>query len=188
MDNGIGMDMLSLAVPPLHTAPIFMHRPRSGSRSRSSYEVPHWINLSFVDPERAADALAWVAAAAPRRARDGWRMARLDLLTTEPEEEELKPVVDQEQQVRLRALAQRRRRVPDLLAHLVGAELDTSQPPLQRPRRFIQQKKSSRDRQESVSFGSPGNLAQSLGHASNEDASSLASSAGAPWRLSLIHI
>ena len=26
MDNGIGMDMLSLAVPPLHTAPIFMHR------------------------------------------------------------------------------------------------------------------------------------------------------------------
>ena len=70
----------------------------------------------------------------------------------------------------------------DLLAHLVGAELDTSQQPKPTPRRFIQQKKSSRDRQESVSFGSPGNLAQSLGHASNEDASSLASSAGAPWR------
>ena len=171
------MDMLS----PLHTAPIFMHRGINNTKA-TAYEVPHWINLSFVDPERAADALAWVAAAAPRRARDGWRMARLDLLTTEPEEEELKPVVDQEQQVRLRALAQRRRRVPDLLAHFVGAELDTSQPPLQRPRRFIQQKKSSRDRQESVSFGSPGNLAQSLGHASNEDASSLASSAGAPWR------
>ena len=126
-------------MPPLHTAPIFMHRGINNTKA-TAYEVPHWINLSFVDPERAADALAWVAAAAPRRARDGWRMARLDLLTTEPEEEELKPVVDQEQQVRLRALAQRRRRVPDLLAHLVGAELDTSQPPLQRPRRFIQQK------------------------------------------------
>ena len=151
MDNGIGMDMLSLAVP------LYTRRPSSctgaSTTRRPRPRVPHWINLSFVDPERAADALAWVAAAAPRRARDGWRMARLDLLTTEPEEEELKPVVDQEQQVRLRALAQRRRRVPDLLAHLVGAELDTSQPPLQRPRRFIQQKKSSRDRQESVSFG-----------------------------------
>ena len=102
------------AVPPLHTAPIFMHRGINNTKA-TAYEVPHWINLSFVDPERAADALAWVAAAAPRRARDGWRMARLDLLTTEPEEEELKPVVDQEQK-ELRALAQRRR-VPDLLAH-----------------------------------------------------------------------
>ena len=33
MDNGIGMDMLSLAVPPLHTAPIFMFRGRSGPRA-----------------------------------------------------------------------------------------------------------------------------------------------------------
>ena len=107
-------------------------------------------------------------------------MARLDLLTTEPEEEELKAVVDREQQVRLRALAQRRRRVPDLLAHLVGAELDTSQPPLQRPRRFIS-RKSPREIGKSVSFGSPGNLAQSLGHASMRTLT-LASSAGAPWR------
>ena len=65
-----GMDMLSLAVPPLHTAPIFMHRGINNTKA-TAYEVPHWINLSFVDPERAADALAWVAAAAPRRARDG---------------------------------------------------------------------------------------------------------------------
>ncbi|KAH8068587.1 hypothetical protein JL721_6735 [Aureococcus anophagefferens] len=78
MDNGIGMDMLSLAVPPLHTAPIFMHRSKK-SRGRATYEVPHWINLSFVDPDRAAEPAAWIAAAAPRRARDGWRMATLDL-------------------------------------------------------------------------------------------------------------
>ena len=150
MDNGL-VDMLSLAVPPLHTAPIFMHRGINNTKA-TAYEVPHWINLSFVDPERAADALAWVAAAAPRRARDGWRMARLDLLTTEPEEEELKPVVDQEQQVRLRALAQDEG-VSRICRSLGGRKLDTSQPPLQRPRRFIQQPKSSSD-SESVSFES----------------------------------
>ena len=72
-----GMDMLSLAVPPLHTAPIFMHRGINNTKA-TAYEVPHWINLSFVDPERAADALAWVAAAAPRRARDGWRLRVVD--------------------------------------------------------------------------------------------------------------
>lgn len=174
MDNGIGMDMLSLAVPPLHTAPIFMHRGINNTKA-TAYEVPHWINLSFVDPERAADALAWVAAAAPRRARDGWRMAKLDLLTNEPEEEE--PVaVDPAEQAKVRALARRRRRMPDMLAHLVGAELDTSIPQKVPPRRFQQ---SSGRCLPSVSFGSPGNLAQSLG---TEDASSLASSAGAPWR------
>lgn len=82
MDNGIGMDMLSLAVPPLHIAPIFMQRPRNGKgniEKKINYEIPHWINLSFVDPVRAEEPRAWIAAAAPRRARDGWRMARLDL-------------------------------------------------------------------------------------------------------------
>ncbi|KAJ8604019.1 hypothetical protein CTAYLR_003379 [Chrysophaeum taylorii] len=81
MDNGIGMDMVSLSVPPLHTAPIFMVRPHALRRVqiRYDYEVPHWINLSFVDPARAAEPRAWIAAAAPRRARDGWRMGHLDL-------------------------------------------------------------------------------------------------------------
>ena len=66
MDNGIGMDMLSLSVPPLHTAPIFMNRFRGRSSLKGtpkvSYEVPHWINLSYLDPERAATPAAWIAA------------------------------------------------------------------------------------------------------------------------------
>ena len=89
LDNGIGMDMVSLALPPLHTAPIFMVRPRStlGLKKVKSqkrvydYEVPHWINLSFVEPDRALDPRAWITAAAPRRARRGWRVASLGLDT-----------------------------------------------------------------------------------------------------------
>ena len=73
------MDMVSLAQPPLHTVPLFMHPaaltaadgaaaapPPAGAASaagvaappgedaarratRFSYEVPHWMNLSFID-------------------------------------------------------------------------------------------------------------------------------------------
>ena len=47
MDNGIGMDMVSLADPPLHTAPIFIHRAPYQRFER--YEVPHWMNLSCIN-------------------------------------------------------------------------------------------------------------------------------------------
>lgn len=79
MDNGIGMDMLSLAVPPLHLAPIFKIRGRGSKGPRRRFKLPLWINLSFVDPSRANDPRAWIAAAAPRLARDVWRMGRLEL-------------------------------------------------------------------------------------------------------------
>ena len=55
MDNGIGSDMLSLGLPPLHIAPFFLYNNASVSvdkKGRSSehqyYEVPHWMHLSFV--------------------------------------------------------------------------------------------------------------------------------------------
>ncbi|CAN0091519.1 unnamed protein product, partial [Phaeothamnion confervicola] len=46
MDNGIGMDMVSLSQPPLHTAPLFIHRTAGGG-GEPAFEVPHWMNLSF---------------------------------------------------------------------------------------------------------------------------------------------
>ena len=55
MDNGIGSDMLSLALPPLHIAPFFLYVNEYQSveaggvdGSGTYYEVPHWMHLSFV--------------------------------------------------------------------------------------------------------------------------------------------
>ena len=55
MDNGIGSDMLSLGLPPLHIAPFFLYNNAFvsvGNQGVSSdhqyYEVPHWMHLSFV--------------------------------------------------------------------------------------------------------------------------------------------
>lgn len=55
MVNGIGSDMLSLALPPLHTAPFFLYvndrSPEDGGSLDFGglfYEVPHWMHLSFV--------------------------------------------------------------------------------------------------------------------------------------------
>jgi hypothetical protein len=58
MVNGIGSDMLSLALPPLHTAPFFLYvNDRTNNAGGSLnfggtyYEVPHWMHLSFVNYE-----------------------------------------------------------------------------------------------------------------------------------------
>jgi len=195
MDNGIGMDMLSLAVPPLHTAPIFMFRGRSGPRA-TAYEVPHWINLSFVDPERAADPNSWIVAAAPRRARDDWRMARLDLLrpgrnsTTSPPTSPRRSFEGDDPATR-RAVAARRKRLPDLLAHLVRARADAFavSPPPPLPRRLSGVDGALRGSSLSTSPGSAlaASLAASPGLSLDDAASSsLASSVGAPWRPSII--
>ncbi|EEC45548.1 predicted protein [Phaeodactylum tricornutum CCAP 1055/1] len=55
MDHGIGSDMLSLGLPPLHIAPFFLYvnAYRSVGKTgidagESYYEVPHWMHLSFV--------------------------------------------------------------------------------------------------------------------------------------------
>ena len=62
MDNGIGSDCLSLSLPPLHVIPFFLFRNESKENTAeemqgfdndggatSSFEVPHWMNLSYVD-------------------------------------------------------------------------------------------------------------------------------------------
>lgn len=58
MDNGIGSDMLSLGLPPLHTAPFFMYVKQHQAVSADGvdtaeqyFEVPHWMHLSFVSYE-----------------------------------------------------------------------------------------------------------------------------------------
>jgi Vacuolar membrane-associated protein Iml1 len=73
MDNGIGMDMVSLSQPPLHTAPLFIHKSTDSVFSNTNkdhhqhqgdtpfedprYEVPHWMNLSFAtSPDKTKDA------------------------------------------------------------------------------------------------------------------------------------
>ncbi len=58
MDNGIGSDVLSLGRPPLHVAPFFLFKEKGSSSAeeeqgfddwKTYFEVPHWMNLSFVD-------------------------------------------------------------------------------------------------------------------------------------------
>jgi hypothetical protein len=58
MDNGIGSDMLSLGLPPLHIAPFFLYVNDKQSvetdgvdAAGTYYEVPHWMHLSFVSYE-----------------------------------------------------------------------------------------------------------------------------------------
>jgi len=58
MDNGIGSDMLSLGLPPLHIAPFFLYVNDYQSVETDGidvgetyYEVPHWMHLSFVSYE-----------------------------------------------------------------------------------------------------------------------------------------
>jgi hypothetical protein len=54
MDNGIGSDMLSLGLPPLHTAPFFHYNndlvgveAHGYDDEKNYHEVPHWMHLSF---------------------------------------------------------------------------------------------------------------------------------------------
>jgi len=62
MDNGIGSDVISLGLPPLHIAPFFLyvnHYQRNGQDnhddSESYYEIPHWMNLSFYNYDDDTD-------------------------------------------------------------------------------------------------------------------------------------
>ena len=82
MDNGIGSDMLSLGLPPLHTAPFFMYVKEhqavgsDGIDSAQSYfEVPHWMHLSFVSYESDAQ-LPTEKKANEEEARESAIMAR----------------------------------------------------------------------------------------------------------------
>lgn len=47
MDNGIGMDLVSLSAPPLHMVPLFYVMPQE-KETGDFYEVPHWINLQYL--------------------------------------------------------------------------------------------------------------------------------------------
>ena len=58
MDNGIGSDMLSLSLPPLHVSPFFCYKEfeaninvdhEDASDWKSCVECPHWMHLSFVN-------------------------------------------------------------------------------------------------------------------------------------------
>lgn len=49
MDNGIGMDFISLSQPPLHTVPLFLIECSNENGTKDFYEVPHWMNITFVD-------------------------------------------------------------------------------------------------------------------------------------------
>lgn len=48
MDQGIGLDLVSLSQPPLHHVPLFLVDCGQSAHG-DFYEVPHWVNVSFVD-------------------------------------------------------------------------------------------------------------------------------------------
>ena len=59
MVNGIGSDMLSLSLPPLHTAPFFLYvndfqtvESEGVDFGGTYFEVPHWMHLSFVSYDK----------------------------------------------------------------------------------------------------------------------------------------
>lgn len=62
MDNGIGSDMLSLSLPPLHVSPFFLYKEFSGEDGDSDWktfvECPHWMHLSFVNYDHELDSLS----------------------------------------------------------------------------------------------------------------------------------
>jgi hypothetical protein len=54
MDNGIGIDFVSLSQPPLHTVPLFLVQNELNEGSslfnrRDFYEIPYWMSVTFVD-------------------------------------------------------------------------------------------------------------------------------------------
>ena len=51
LDNATGMDFISLSQPPLHVVPLFLIDCYDEKGGSDFYEVPHWINISFVDFE-----------------------------------------------------------------------------------------------------------------------------------------
>lgn len=66
MDNGIGSDMLSLGLPPLHVAPFFLYKDAGRAHTEGNsdfddwktyFEIPHWMHLSYVSYDRSAEGL-----------------------------------------------------------------------------------------------------------------------------------
>ena len=52
MDSGIGLDFISLSQPPVHSVPLFLISCTDEDfQIADFYEVPHWINVGFVDSE-----------------------------------------------------------------------------------------------------------------------------------------
>ena len=58
MDNGIGSDMLSLSLPPLHVSPFFLYKEfykefnamkADDNDWKTFVELPHWMHLSFMN-------------------------------------------------------------------------------------------------------------------------------------------
>ena len=55
MDTGYGIDFVSVSSPPLHSVPLFMVMPKvvagagDGASAGGFFEIPHWMNTSFVD-------------------------------------------------------------------------------------------------------------------------------------------
>lgn len=72
MDNGVGMDLISLATPPMHVVPLFISPSTEAvgfklnediisstmtkellaealHAGNAKYQVPHWVNITFVD-------------------------------------------------------------------------------------------------------------------------------------------
>jgi hypothetical protein len=62
MDNGIGSDMLSLGLPPLHVAPFMLYKEKPNETGeekddwKAFFEIPHWMHLSFVSYDKMGPA------------------------------------------------------------------------------------------------------------------------------------
>ena len=73
MDNGIGSDMLSLTLPPLHIAPFFLFDVESTAKEETPefddwkgyFEIPHWMHLSFLSYDNDVIPNNTASAAAP---------------------------------------------------------------------------------------------------------------------------
>jgi hypothetical protein len=58
MDNGIGSDMLSLGLPPLHVAPFMLYKEKPNENGeekddwKAFFEIPHWMHLSFISYDK----------------------------------------------------------------------------------------------------------------------------------------
>ena len=48
LDNGTGIDLLSLSQPALHSVPLFLINCQEEADKEDFYEVPHWVNVRCV--------------------------------------------------------------------------------------------------------------------------------------------